>query len=342
MLDWLKRLGIRAQPETGAPPAPSVPVLPLHGPEALRGLWIDEPDALHRLDGMDMGPELRSDLTQFIQKGFTIVPQAIAPELADQIVADAHRVLSEPAPYVVRNAGVYTDPAQLQELGVGDRIIDLYAISEAARAAVFTPRVAELLRAAFAEPAIAIQSLYFEYGSQQSMHQDTAYVVSRRPMGLAAIWIALEDVAPGTGELCYYPGGHRFPHFLFGGERKHWIQSKDGQAEHQAFFKHLHDCAAERGIQVETFLPRKGDVLVWHADLPHGGSRINQMHTRRSLVLHFAPQSVKANYATRLGPEYHEMPAANGHFFSSRHYRLQDMDDAGRAAVFFNGLKPPR
>lgn len=345
MLDWLKRLGTRTSPR----PAPSlqtstplVPPLPLQGPEALRGLWIDEPDAMQRLAGMALAPELRGDLTQFIERGFTIIPQAISPELADQVVADAHRVLAEPAPYVVRNAGAYADPARLQELGVGDRIIDLYAVSEAARAAVFAPRVAALLEAAFAEPAIAIQSLYFEYGSQQSIHQDTAYVVSRRPLGLAAIWIALEDVAPGTGELCYYPGGHRFPHFLFGGERKHWIQSQDGQAQHQTYFKHLHDCAAERGIQVESFLPRKGDVLVWHADLPHGGSRITQMHTRRSLVLHFAPQSVKANYASRLGADYHEMPTENGHFFSCRHYRLQDMDASGRAAVLFNGLKTPR
>lgn len=66
------------------------------------------------------------------------------------------------------------------------------------------------------------------------------------------------------------------------------------------------------------------------------------MHTRRSLVLHFAPQSVKANYATRLGADYHEMPTENGHFFSCRHYRLQDMDASGRAAVLFNGLKTPR
>ena len=55
------------------------------------------------------------------------------------MVADAHRVLAEPAPYVVRNAGAYTDPALLQDLGVGDRIIDLYAVSAAARAAVFMP-----------------------------------------------------------------------------------------------------------------------------------------------------------------------------------------------------------
>lgn len=338
MLDWLKKFGGRHAPRRDTaqvlpPPTATSP---------LQGLWIDEPDAMAQVARMPLDASLKEDLGQFIRQGYTIIRQAVDPTVADQIVADAHRILQKPSPYVVRHAGVYADPASLTELGVGDRIIDLYAISPAARAAVFTPRVAALLQAAFGEPAIAMQSLYFEYGSQQAIHQDTAYVVSRRPLGLAAIWIALEDVAPGTGELCYFPGGHRFPHFLFGGERKHWIQSQDGQQVHQAFLRHLQDCARERGIAEATFLPRKGDVLVWHADLPHGGSRITQMHTRRSLVLHFAPHSVKAHYADRLGPDYHELPAERGHFFSCRHYLLQDMDGQGRAAMLFNGMKRDR
>jgi phytanoyl-CoA hydroxylase len=290
---------------------------------------------------MGLDPQSLEDLEHYIRLGYVIIPKAVSAEIVDHIIDDAHGFRDDPQHYVIRNKGVYTNPAELSELGIGDRIIDLYGVSEAARSAVFTPRVSAILQNAFGEPAIAIQSLYFEYGSQQSMHQDTAYVVSRRPLGLAAIWIALEDIQPGWGELCYYPGGHRFPHFLFGGTRKHWIQSKDGAEVHQQFFKHLHDHAAARGISEERFIARKGDVLVWHADLPHGGSRITEMHTRRSFVLHFAPKSVKANYMERIGSNYHELPAPGGNFFSSRHYQLQEIDERGRARVSFNGLKSP-
>ena len=44
-----------------------------------------------------------------------------------------------------------------------------------------------------------------------------------------ALFTAWGDIAPGSGELCYYPGGHRVPHHLFGGARKHWIQAQVGK-----------------------------------------------------------------------------------------------------------------
>ena len=101
-------------------------------------------------------------------------------DMEQRAIKDARRMFAE----VLNELGLMA-PFHDRPATDIDRIIDLYAVSAAARAAVFTPRVAALLQAAFAEPAIAIQSLYFEYGSQQSIHQDTAYVVSRRPLGLA-------------------------------------------------------------------------------------------------------------------------------------------------------------
>ena len=67
------------------------------------------------------------------------------------------------------------------------------------------------------------------------MHQDTAYVVTSSPLELAAAWIALEDVTPGSGELMYYRGSHRLPEYAFAGERKHWDAERDGEAPHAAW-----------------------------------------------------------------------------------------------------------
>lgn len=306
-------------------------------PPDLGELWIDRPDTAAHLATLGLDRQTERDLAFFIDQGYVIIPGALSAELADHVVADAHSVMRHPTRYVVRDKGQYVDPAQMTEFHLGHRIIDLYAVSPAAREAVFTPRVSNLLQAAFGEPAVVIQSLYFEYGSQQAIHQDTAYVVSRRPMALAAIWIALEDIEPGTGELCYYPGGHRVPHHLFGGTRKHWIQAQDGAEAHQAYFQYLHDQSRALGSELATFHAKKGDVLIWHADLPHGGSRIRHMRSRRSYVLHFAPQSVKAHYFDKIGPHYRELPAAGGNFFSCRHYKLGELDAAGQAALLFDG-----
>ncbi|MBQ0934410.1 phytanoyl-CoA dioxygenase family protein [Ideonella paludis] len=326
-----------ATPAPANSDADASPKVPRAADSPLGELWIDQNNALDQADRLGLDALAAADLRQFISQGYLVIPGAISEALADQIVADAHRVRSNPGDYVVRDKGAYINPAHIEEFHLGHRIIDLYAVSAAAREAVFTPRASRLLNLIFGEPALAIQSLYFEYGSQQAVHQDTAYVVSRKPLALAAIWIALEDVQPGTGELCYYPGGHRLPHDLFGGTRKHWIQSQDGVEEHQRYLKSLRERSEAAGLTLETFLPKKGDVLLWHADLPHGGTRISTLHTRRSYVLHFAPKSVKANYMSRIGADYHEHLMPTGDGFSCRHYALAKMRPDGRAPILFDG-----
>jgi ectoine hydroxylase-related dioxygenase (phytanoyl-CoA dioxygenase family) len=182
-----------------------------------------------------------------------------------------------------------------------------------------------------------MQSISFEYGSQQSMHQDTAYVVSERPLCLAATWIALEDIEEGSGELMYYPGSHRFGHFLFSGLYKSWKRGRDGDAAHAMFLEQLHTQARERGIREQRFMARKGDVLVWHADLAHGGSPIRlEGRTRRSLVTHFCPRSVKPFYRRLIPLQYCEFEPEAHCCFTSRHYDLNRMT-GGSAPVFYDG-----
>jgi ectoine hydroxylase-related dioxygenase (phytanoyl-CoA dioxygenase family) len=109
--------------------------------------------------------------------------------------------------------------------------------------------------------------------------------VDTNPMHLVATWLALEDVEAGTGELEYYVGSHRAPDFLFGGNSK-WMESHTG--EHDNFLQSLHDDAVRYSQKRSSFLAKAGDVLIWHADLAHGGAPITEpSRTRRSLVTHF-------------------------------------------------------
>jgi ectoine hydroxylase-related dioxygenase (phytanoyl-CoA dioxygenase family) len=166
------------------------------------------------------------------------------------------------------------------------KLLDVYAFSAVAREATAAPQVVEFLTAIFADKPQAFQGLHFWNGSQQAMHKDTAYVkVDTNPMHLAATWLALEDVETGTGELEYYVGCHRAPDFLFGGNSK-WMESHT--EEHDSFLQSLHDDAGRYGQKRTSFLAKAGDVLIWHADLAHGGAPITKPgRTRRSLVTHF-------------------------------------------------------
>ena len=45
-----------------------------------------------------------------------------------------------------------------------------------------------------------------------------------------------------------------------------------------------------------TFLPKRGDTLIWAAELVHGGNPITAGHTRKGIVAHYCPREVAPLY----------------------------------------------
>jgi len=49
----------------------------------------------------------------------------------------------------------------------------------------------------------------------------------------------------------------------------------------------------KKDLRPKYFLPKKGDLLVWHANLLHGGEPIHDPSlTRKSMVIHFYAKDV--------------------------------------------------
>jgi hypothetical protein len=58
------------------------------------------------------------------------------------------------------------------------------------------------------------------------------------------------------------------------------------------FAKYLEQKCLEVGLKRETFCPKKGDILFWHAGLVHGGSQaIKPEMTRKSYVTHYSTKT---------------------------------------------------
>lgn len=166
----------------------------------------------------------------------------------------------------------------------------------------FAPAISRFLGLVFERPAMASQTLGFWRGSAQGAHQDTAYVTYSLPLQFAASWIALEDVRAGAGELFYFAGSHRLEDFLYAGrfkgvsEGRRMIAGWEPNPEENAHGESLVRRSDAGGHEEQTFLARKGDVLIWAADLAHGGKPFTLDQTRRSIVTHYCPRDVAPLY----------------------------------------------
>ena len=261
------------------------------------GLWIDREDWLDRLALKHRNGEISEALSvaifRFLRDGYVVLEQAVPAERIDRLNAAIDRAWVAPPPGLLIHTfgpdGRYREmPPDLSAREDSTKLVDLHAHSSAARAAIASPPVVGFLAAVFEDQPKAFQSLTFWKGSQQAIHKDTAYVkVDSDPLHFAASWLALEDIEAGTGELEYYIGSHRAPDYVFNQYNK-WMGPY--VSEHDRFLASLHEDAASLQHAKSAFLAKKGDVLIWHADLAHGGSKIVRPElTRRSLVTHFTP-----------------------------------------------------
>jgi hypothetical protein len=289
------------------------------------GLWTDRLDAAEilaaRAERGALGPRDATRLEAWIRDGYWIEPRAVPLAAVERLKVDLAALWAARDPSVrVEYGGRYLSlaPGLPEEHA---KLVDVYARSQAALELALAEPIRRFLALAFESPPLLFQSLSFARGSEQPIHQDTAYVVVVPPMAMIAAWIALEDVREGSGELAYFAGSHRLPEHLFHGARN-WNRARDGLAAQERYHAGLLDACAAAGLERRTFLPRAGDVLFWSADLAHGGTPIrDRALTRQSLVCHYCPDGAEPYYSA-YRPDRRTRRPFEGASYASSHYAL--------------------
>lgn len=265
--------------------------------------WIDKSDA--DIDAFvkqfpaakNLPYDLAEKLTFWRENGYVILGQAISTEWLDQLWSEIEELIENHEKYQTH---VRIDLPEYQSNPVQPvrdvpksvlngpflKFNDFHDNSVIGKKIMLHKNIVTFLEAVFGDKVIAMQSLLFKYGSQQPTHQDFAYVVSEVPSHLAAAWIALEDVHIDSGPLSYYPGSHKINKFNFGNgiffNGKSTLNPTD-------FATYLDDACKRAGLEKKTLLIKKGEVLIWHAALAHGGEEIrNPAQTRKSYVCHYS------------------------------------------------------
>jgi hypothetical protein len=266
------------------------------------GLWTDLSNAADVVRGkLELGMITRKDaddLLFWIEKGYVVFDQAVPHALIDRVLADVEEAWKGrwPSVRVEHQDGneMKISPIRAELRGKRTKILDLNAVSEAAIQATFAAPVRRFLALLFERPALAFQTLVFEQGTAIPLHQDTAFVGVKSPLELCASWIALQDVVPNSGELQYYVGSHRIEERLFDDKYK---LMPIGFPQPELYLQSLHDRSRALGLELVKFRPRKGDALIWHAELIHGGASERDPHAmRRSLISHYCPTDVEPGY----------------------------------------------
>jgi len=297
------------------------------------GLWTDRLDALGILEERRSAGELTDEqavfLRSWIMEGYGILPGVVPRDTIERLNREVEELWQRGdarARIEIEGRTSALDPRLRAE---HCKLVDLYAHSRTALELALARPIRAFLRLVFEREPLLFQSLSFERGSEQPVHQDTAYVPLDQPLELVAAWIALEDIQPGSGELVVYPGSHRLPDTLFRGGGRNWNRERDGLDAQRRYHERLLARLDARRFSARLHRPRQGDVLFWSADLAHGGSPIEYRGlTRRSLVCHYCPDDVQPYYFT-YRPESRRRGWFEGCAYTSSHHDLESLRRCG-------------
>jgi hypothetical protein len=242
--------------------------------------------------------ELLPDQHEFVAKGVCYLPKFIPDE-----VIDLYRALREQLPKERSKRDNYWNgwhyPAPYM---AHDELKDI---------ALYAPLMEKLRELLGGEAGLHVCITDWvspELDFHQISYLNPAYIWSNH----VAVWIALEDIDPLAGPFQFVEGSHRWETirrnklFEYLKESSGWPAQAHGDISRVCLEKIM-----EMKAEVTTYVPKRGDVLVWHSNLIQRESPpLNKELMRRSLICHYTNVQ-----ACKEMPKSKRYPPTNGIYF---------------------------
>lgn len=209
---------------------------------------------------------------QYSEKGYVVVESGIDHSVLDAAITDL-------SPYFGDEREI---PIHVPFSDYG-RIQDAWHISQNVLAIALSKPINDVLSTLYQQPAKAFQTLNFQKGTKQPVHSDTIHFNSEPFAAMCGVWTALEDIGPDQGPLIYYPGSHKLPEMNYED-----FGLTPNSTSYLEYLAKLEDLIHEHQFKADFGVIKKGQSLIWSANLLHGGSQVNDRSlTRHSQVTHF-------------------------------------------------------
>jgi ectoine hydroxylase len=244
--------------------------------------WLDRPDSKEQLE---WNPEFvifdeptKAQLRQWPDNGYMVLKSFFSESEVDSINQEVDRLIKDKV---------------VDFNFTGRKIMFAHKHSDLLKGIAKNSKLNALLSFVLGRKVMPFQTINFFKGSEQRAHSDFIHMTTHPKGNLIAAWIALEEITADNGPLIYYPGSHQLP-YLLNTEYNHGGNSlMIGDDAYLRYEEEVQKRISENHLQPKEFHAKKGDVLIWHANLLHAGKAIlNENLTRKSMVVHFYAEGV--------------------------------------------------
>ena len=231
------------------------------------------PEKLHLCRLFDKLDEAaQQSLLEFADNGYAVIRNYLPEQQVDAVNADISSLLQQ----------------KKIKFNTSHKLMFAIHVSPLLRNIANDGQLREMLSCLMGGPAKLFSSINFLMGSEQATHSDSIHMTTYPLGGLLGVWFALEDITEENGPLHYFPKSHKLPYYLnqdYNNEGDFFFLGKKSYTDYENM---IAEKIREQKLNKIKFLARKGDMLIWHANLFHGGDpHLNKQKTRKSMVLHY-------------------------------------------------------
>lgn len=217
-------------------------------------------------------------------KGYTIIKNALNTELIDKVIKDINWHYS------------------LNNYNNNYRVTNFHMYNANMLNLITNKYVDDILRLFFNQEQTIYTSIFFKVGSSAYYHRDTPQMHTNPMYQYCGVWYALEDIDVKAGPFKYYVGSNKLEDI-----DGHKIYNKIvSENTFLSFNERINRCQLEYSKVLTNLCKKnnlismdntnyfdkidKGDVIIYHPKLLHGGSNIiDHSLTRYSVVTHNVP-----------------------------------------------------
>lgn len=254
--------------------------------------WLDRPDARDRIDERVRKGEISEALAEmfrfWVDNGYVVLSKFFSDSRLDAAWSAYEAAIKTGK---LTPKGEYGSEDEAGERFPG-RVLNPHFQVKKIKDLLADDAMVRIMSELLGVKALPFQTIGGHRASQQLPHSDTIHMTTY-PLGyLTANWIAFEDIADDSGPLEYYPGSHKLAYQLSHEAGIGLEEARKGYlAYHQNYEPLVQRTIEANGLKPSFFQAKKGDVLIWHANLLHGGSRRrNPDLSRKALVCHYFAQ----------------------------------------------------
>ena len=216
----------------------------------------------------------------FINNGYLILKNVINERFIDSLQNDFNKII---------NSNEFRKNPKYFHYNSSPRVIEGWKKSVYIKKLCFQKEVTSFLYFMYGKKPVPVSTINFLKGTEQPLHSDYIHFGTSPELYLAGAWYALENVDETNGPLIICPKSHKLSSIDFTDlNLKIPKSTSELKTNYTIYENYLEEIIKVKKLKKKKIHLKKGDVLIWSANLLHGGSKIKYRNkTRLSQVIHY-------------------------------------------------------